>query len=354
MDAFLVRLSDPKHQEYIQHHPALRGPDHALNRQLRRATCAHLEVRKPRPAPFTHETIDSPLDKLLTPDDWSALAHVCASIGMNERLARGLSLGWGWKAALAPRSARRILSIGCGGGHELVVLRALFPDAEINGVDYTVTVPPEWRTTLRLGELRTEHIETYLSHNSRSFDLVFSNHTLEHISAPEKVLRLTREALVPGGTFVSALPLEGTADNPFYRDLLAVAERRGPRDLQLDIEFVNPSHAWKTNHGDLAATLHEAGFTGIRLFTRAQYPSNYHRDAPMHVSRFRRRRAVGRALEKVTLGSLRRALHLPYPGDLPEIVVKVYISVASRCWFSRIRAVLELVPEVAFVAKVPS
>jgi SAM-dependent methyltransferase len=354
MDAFLVRLSDPKHQEYIQKHPALRGPDAALNRRLRQAACDHIEIRKPARVPFSHETIDTPLDALLAPDDSAALVRVCASVGLDATLARGLSLGWGWKAALSPRAARRVLSIGCGGGLELVVLRALFPDAEIQGVDYAVTVPAGWRTALRLGELRSEPIEQFLSTHARSFDLIFSNHTLEHLSAPESVLRLMREALVPGGACVSAVPLEGSEDNPFYRDLRAVAEGKGPPDLQLDIEFINPSHAWKTNHADLAATLHEAGFTGIRLFTRVQYPSNYHRDAPMHISQFRRRRLVGRALEKVTLSSLRRILHMVYPGELAELVVKTYFTIASRCWFSRVRALHELVPEVAFVANVPA
>ncbi len=353
MDAFLIRLTDPKHQEYVQKNPVLRGPDVALNRELRQAWYTSLEVRKPPPAPYVHESIDGPLDQIIDERDWRAVLDTCGRLGLSEAEARGLVLGWGWKAARAPRNARRILSVGCGGGHELVVLRALFPEAEIWGVDYTVTVPSEWNPALRLSDLHTGHIEEYLASHSQRFDLVFSNHTLEHLSAPDRTLRLMREALVPGGACVSALPLEGHEANPFYDDFLAVAEGRKKADMQLDLEFINPGHAWKTNHDDLAATLHAAGFRDIRMFTRANYPSNYHRDAPMHASQFRRRKIVGKLIERVTLHPLRRALRVIYPEQLPEIVVKVYYTITGRCWFSRVQLLHELIHEVLFIGTVP-
>jgi SAM-dependent methyltransferase len=348
MAAFLIRLPDAEHQEYVQKNPFLNGPDRSLNSELRRAWRVHLEARDLPRASFSHEESETSLDHLLAPDDKAAVARVCAEIGIDAAERERIVNVWGWKVARAPRSARRILSIGCGAGHELVVLRALFPDADLQGVDYEVVVPSAWRTALKLGELRRQHIEDYLSAHRGAFDLVFSNHTLEHLSYPDRTLRLVREAIAPGGSFVSALPLEADESNPFYRELLAVAEGRGEFDAHLDFELINPSHAWKSNREDLAATVHAAGFRDIRMFTRANYPSYY--QPPMHVSGLKRARTVGRLLENLTLRPLRRGLRRAYPREMPPLAVRAYYTIAGRCWFSRLRLIHNLMHEVLVVA----
>lgn len=348
MDAFLIRFPDAAHQEYIQKNPFLNGPDRTLNRKLRAAWRDHLETRKPRQAPFRHESIDLPLDELLSSDDRRALARACAAVGVDAGERDRIAYVWGWKAARAPRTAKRVLSVGCGAGHELLVLRALFPDADIQGVDYDVVVPPRWHDALRLGELRKQHIEDYLLEHPGAFDLVFSNHTLEHLSAPDRTLRLVHGAIVPGGSFVSALPLEADESNPFADDFRAIASGERTPDEFLDFELVNPGHAWKSNREDVAATLHEAGFRDIRMFTRLKYPSYF--QPPMHVARARRVQAAGRLIERLTLGPLRKALRSAYPNEMPSYAVKAYYTIASRCWFSRLRLIHNLMHEVLVVA----
>ena len=348
MAAFLIRLPDPKHQAYVQKNPFLNGPDRALNRDLRAAWHASLETRALPRVPFTHELIDVPLDAILADDDRAAVTKACALVGLDDAETRRIVNVWGWKVARAPRTARRILSIGCGMGHELLVLRALFPDAELHGVDYDVVVPSEWRKTLDLGDLRSQHIEEYLSEHRSTFDLVFSNHSLEHLSSPDQTLRLVREALAPGGSCVSALPLEADESNPFLRELLAIAEMRNEADRHLDFELINPGHAWKTNREDVAATFHASGFRDIRMFTRAKYPS--YLQPPTHVSRLRRMLVVGRLLERLTLRPLRQGLRRVYPGEMPYVAIKAYYTIAGRCWFSRLRLIHNLMHEVLVVA----
>ena len=352
MDAFLIQIANSKHQEYVQKNPFLLGPDVALNRELSEAWQANLDIRRPLRVPYHHETFEVPLNDLVTERDWKAIVRTSASVGLNEADARGAVNAWGWKLVRAPRDARRILSIGCALGQELVVLRALFPDADLHGVDYDMAVPSEWQKTLRLGELKSQPIEDYLSSHPQSFDLVFSNHTLEHLSAPDRTLRLMRQALVPGGTCVSALPLEGDESNPFYGDLSRIAEGVDKADPQLDLEFINPGHAWKTNREDLAATFYASGFRDIRMFTRANYPAyvHLHNHTPWHVSTFQPRRLVGSLLEQATFRLLRRGLRRIYPHEIPQSAVKMYYRLAGRCWFSRVRLLHALMHETVVVA----
>ncbi len=346
MDAFLVHLVDRGHQKHIQRNPLLVG-QLPLSKELREAWFAHFEIRKPLGTPFSQESIDVQLDKLVSPQDRAAIIETCALIGLDETAADSIINTWGWKIARAPRGARRILAIGCSVGNEFVVLRALFPNAELNGVDYDVAIPTQWRRALRLGDLQEQHLEEYLAAHRESFDLVFSNHTLEHVSTPNETLRLVREALVSGGICVSALPLEGDISNPFYDDLLSIAEGRRKFDPQLDIEFISPSHAWKTNREDLASTLRAAGFSDIHILTRVNYPTS---GQALHVSTFHRRQVLGGFLERTTLRYLRRGLRWMYPGDLPYPATKIYYAIASRCWFSRMRMVHHLTHEVVFTA----
>ena len=348
MDAFLIRLTDPEYQEYLQRNPFLNGPDHALNRRLREAWYSSLEVRRPGRVAFTHDALSAPLTKLVSEEDRAAVNQACARVGLGATEAARVIDVWAWKATRAPRNARRILSVGCGEGQELVVLRALFPDAELQGVDYNVVVPAEWRGTLRLGELKTQNIDDYLAAHPQSFDVVFSNHSLEHLSAPERTLRLVRDALVPGGTCVSAVPLEADPSNPFYEDLAAIALGHENADPYLDFELINPAHSWKTNRDDLAATFHNAGFRNIRMFTRANYPSYF--QPPLHVSRGRRMRIVGKVLEHITLRALRRGLRGLFPGEMPHVAIKGYYTLAGRCWFSRLRLIHNLMHEVVVTA----
>ncbi len=346
MDAFLVHLPDRQHQKHIQQNPFLIG-QLPLTKELRETWCKHFEIRKPLSVPFSQEVLDAPLVDLVSHDDRKAIVETCARVGLNEIAANSVINTWGWKISRAPRDAQRILAIGCSVGNEFLVLRALFPAAELHGVDYDVGISTEWRKALRLGDLRDQHLEEYLAAHRESFDLVFSNHTLEHVSTPNQTLRLISEALVPGGTCVSALPLDGDVSNPFYNVLLAIAEGCSEFDPQLDVGFISPGHAWKTNREDLAATLHTSGFSDIRMFMRANYPSA---GAPLHVSRFHRRRVLGKLIERATLRTIRRGLRWVYPGEIPYLAARAYNALDGRCWFSRIRMLHDLTHEVLFVA----
>ncbi len=142
--------------------------------------------------------------------------------------------------------------------------------------------------------------------------------------------------------------MEADDSNPFCRELSDIAAGREQADPHLDFELINPGHAWKTNREDLAATFYSCGFRDIRMFTRAAYPSFY--QPPMHVSRIRRLRVVGRVLERLILRTFRRGLRRVYPGEMPYIVVRAYYTIAGRCWFSRLRLIHGLTHEVVVLA----
>lgn len=335
----------------MQRYPMLVGPDAACNRKLRELWKATLEVRTPRPVPYRREVLSGAPQELIGDRERRAIVDTCARLGLDEAEATHKILNWGWKIALAPRTAQRILSLGCGGGHELVLLRALFPDAELHGVDFKHSVPAEWERDLNVSEIHSQPFDDFLQAHPAHFDLVFSNHTLEHLASPDRTLGLIRKALRPGGHCVSALPLEGDLSNPFYGDLADIADGRGTLDAELDIEFINPGHFWKTNHADIASTLDDAGFTDVRMFTREGYPG-YVMDSqgPVHVTRLLQKQIFGQALERTTLRTVRKVLRQVYRQDMPDLAAKLYFSLAGRCWFGRHRMLHQLIHEVVFVA----
>ncbi len=103
----------------------------------------------------------------------------------------------------APRTASRILEVGCGGGH---VLRQ-FPESDLTGVDVSGCMLEKarrnldgYRAKLLKGELRDLHLP------ANGFDIVICSEVLEHALDPEGILGDIRRLVRPGGRVVITFP----------------------------------------------------------------------------------------------------------------------------------------------------
>lgn len=98
-----------------------------------------------------------------------------------------------------------MLDAACGNGRHAILLRELFPSANIEGVD--IVGSTEWKTFtdpnlhFHLGDLT-------LMEESATRDVIVSIDTLEHIPGNERVLRSFFKALRPGGILYLAIPYE--------------------------------------------------------------------------------------------------------------------------------------------------
>jgi hypothetical protein len=130
--AYLISTEDRELQGYLQHWPFLTGPDEKLNRAglalLRRGP----QVRSP--------TNDAPVTMLsavdcAASDQATSRAKPLTPNGFGFRSLSEMLDDYAWKVSRCPIEPNAILSVGCGGGEELAMLRAHYPKARIVAVD---------------------------------------------------------------------------------------------------------------------------------------------------------------------------------------------------------------------------
>jgi SAM-dependent methyltransferase len=151
-----------------------------------------------------------------------------------------------FKAYVKPTDA--VLDFGCGGGH---VLRNL-ACARRAGVE----INPAARSVAAQGGIECHESTSDIQDNS--FDVVISNHALEHVQFPIETLRALRSKLRPSGVLVLCVPIDDWRTQQKY-------------DRQ---DISHHLHTWTPQL--LGNTLFEAGFApeqfSIRLLTHAWFP----------------------------------------------------------------------------------
>lgn len=102
------------------------------------------------------------------------------------------------------REGARVLDVGCGFGEKLLPFRQY--GCEVTGVELSRHRAEYCRERLGI-DCREIGAETMVDHfRGEKFDLVFSNHVLEHVSDPRRFLRNVLGVLAEGGLMYVAVP----------------------------------------------------------------------------------------------------------------------------------------------------
>jgi SAM-dependent methyltransferase len=165
---------------------------------------------------------------------------------------------------------KNVLVIGCGKGEELLFLCAVLTQARITALDYRDELSPALKQATGV-RLIVGNMNEILPRLGQEFDLICSNHTLEHLYKPAETLAKLVSVLRPEGALISTLPMDGMSSNRFLTDVRKVVDRKNSHPL--DVVYLDAGHPWKTNPVDLVATLLEAGFESPRLYQREQHLS---------------------------------------------------------------------------------
>lgn len=96
----------------------------------------------------------------------------------------------------------RILDVGCGGGSFLAVCRAL--GAEVFGVEPS----EDGVATCKASDIPVFHgnLTEFLKTTDQKFDLITTNHVVEHHPEPTALIREMKSLLVPNGEIYIAVP----------------------------------------------------------------------------------------------------------------------------------------------------
>ena len=170
------------------------------------------------------------------------------------------------EATVSSGAAPAILDLGCGPGNSTAVLAAVFPGADLTGIDSS----SDMIEAARKSGLEAEWlvVDAAAWEPKRRFDVVFSNAVLQWIPDQSALLARMWAALAPGG--VLAVQVPGNAESGLHRALLSSAtgpawrsrfERKveGPRYQEPDFYYktLNPLggtvDVWETTYWHVLA-----------------------------------------------------------------------------------------------------
>jgi SAM-dependent methyltransferase len=105
--------------------------------------------------------------------------------------------------ARVPRGAARVLDVGCGTGALGRVVKERL-GCELVGVTHSEAEAE--LAAAHLDRVLVSDLNDFEPEGLGEFDCVICSHVLEHLYRPERLLRLLRENLSPGGVLLVALP----------------------------------------------------------------------------------------------------------------------------------------------------
>jgi len=166
----------------------------------------------------------------------------------------------------APRApGAKLLDVGCGNGHFLVVARALgYQAIGIDPDPKAVAAGKQNGLDIRPGLLPNSDFA------SAEFEQITLNHVFEHLHWPRQALDQALDLLVPGGRLWMSQP---------NLDALGL-QKFGPNWRGLEA----PRHLSLYGFDSLSRILHEAGFVDIRLL-QAEEPAEFYFRQSMLMSR---------------------------------------------------------------------
>jgi SAM-dependent methyltransferase len=328
--ALLIRVRDRALHAYIQQHPFCTGPDEALNRACFRAVLDSIELRECR-CRAALEIIDSAELSHAT-EIAAAASALLSAVGLGESTVRARLESRAWKMCFVPTDVESALALGCGEGDEIAALRARLPHARISALDWVNKLTPGLLGVAR-AEFDHGDFDTLLKQRVSAFDLVFSNHVLEHSYDPESLLKAAHGALKPSGRLVCALPLDGEAKNPLFQRVLLLT--RDPRRIRrTDMFALAAGHPYKTNASDLTHTLLTVGFRSVRVAFRPWHPTLFETISADALDVARQQHFT---LHRSTLGNLQAMVSGTFGQHPPLCTLRVLGAIESRLPFGIIR-----------------
>jgi SAM-dependent methyltransferase len=326
---------------YAQKHWPLNGPSPAMNQSLRKAVLeSTIEL---------DEELDEQLMLFLDVEEQKRIVReittnlkVPAEIGINGKIINDWIVNLGWKVNTIPKDAKDVLVIGSASCREALFIRHLLPHAKITCVDFVDARIPNIELVLNIKFIAGDFNDLLAS--GEKFDVVFSNHVLEHLFDPGKTLRLIKSALRDRGCLISAMPLDGQPNVPF-------SETLNRKNLHpLDFCTVDVAHGWKTNITNLLRELRASGFSEINFQGRDKHYSVLEHTFP-NKDAFERRARLGVKLNRIFFASGRGVLKKVFPDQVPLPVMKIVFGIERRFWFGSNRLKNEFSVECLVTAR---
>lgn len=288
--ALLIALTNHTHQYTVQTDPFLTRCSKQTAAEILEAVKASITLREPTTSAVVQfiEPADLRGDSAVEGMEAAAVEfeRLLQRSGVEGRAARHAFNDLHWKMLAVPPRSSNILSFGCGGGLELLALRARCKPAQISAIDWIASVSDEVLKNSRASFEACEILKK-ISNLEMQHDLVFSNHVLEHMFNIDEVLRHLHNALKPGGYLVSAMPLDATSKDLFVNDLLK-AQREPSRIRHLNLPYFDLGHPWKSNWSDLYESLSRVGFVDIMLYQQHNKRTRFLEGGDEALASFRR------------------------------------------------------------------
>jgi len=321
--SYHLRNIDLEEGKYLQHYPMLNGPVRKMNQCLRRKIGDlanwHISVSSTPADRIDCQRFD--LDRITPAEARRSLVIAAPRHEIAHHLWKLVSV----KDHLSKPDAR-VLCFGAGNGLECRIITAMNPTAQVIGTDFIIHANV-FHTKMK----EVPHTKLSREFGSGSFDLVYSNHTLEHIYGDVGlVLSNVYEVLRPGGCFLSALPCEASSSNPVKDRLPELIRKNSP----FGYSDIDPGHPWKTDVFDIYDKLTDAGFREIRFFYLAgSYLENIAAVAAKiahGVPDNRKQQSSTKGVSRLLGRASSLARHLLSNPSLFELAVKLYYGQASK------------------------
>jgi SAM-dependent methyltransferase len=320
--AVVLAFREESWHGYMQAFPFLNGPRQDVDEDILASLADVITTRQP--ATGCEVERYSAEELALRPEVEERVRSYLRGVGLSGKALAAVFHRLAWKVRDVNPETRTILDIGCGDGLELLFLRAAAPNAQIFAIDWNNGLADSIGDLTRV-QFRTANIVEYLRTSEDRFDLIFSNHVIEHMYDPDAVCGALRRLLKPDGMMVAALPLDGVVGSLWAR-LKDV--KRLPSPLALGA--IDLGHPWKTTPADLRETLLSAGFTHVRCMQKAGALNPAVAGEEKELAALEAR---GMFLSRRIFGSLNWLAAKMFGHRPPRRLVKLIYALERRVWF---------------------
>lgn len=322
----------------MQAFPFLNGPHRDIDDDILARLPGAISIRQPVAGCEVERCSNSELS--LRPDVAERARSLLASLGLSRDALAAAFDRLAWKMTEVRPATKSILDVGCGDGVELLFLHAAAPEAQIFAIDWKDDLKPEVKS-LRSIRFQAVRILEYLETTDETFDLIFSNHVIEHMYDPDAVCALLRRRLNPGGMMLTALPLDGAVGS-----LWANLRNSHLLESSLGLGAIDLGHPWKTTPADVRDTLLSAGFRQVRCVQRQGALNSAVAGEEEELAALEAR---GTALYRVFFGSLNWMAKKLFGGRPPRGAVKFIYALERRAWFGGNNLKNTVAPEILVV-----